>query len=92
MVTIPPGEKILQGVILIKIWLFLMIMSTPGQPSVKYNAAIYPTEDECIQAREGFMEAYEAKPPEYKDTMRTEAICIPFESFPITGMDSPIGA
>ena len=91
MVTIPPGEKILQGVILIKIWLFLMIMSTPGQPSVKYNAAIYPTEVECMEVRKGYMEAFHAKSPEYKLTMRTEAHCIPFESFPIEGMHSPIG-
>ena len=77
---------------MVKIWLLLMLMSTPNQPSVKYNAAIYPTEDQCIQALEGFMESYEAKPPEYKLTMKTEAICIPFESFPIKGMESPIGA
>ena len=92
MVTIPPGEKILQGVILIKIWLFLMIMSTPGQMTVKYNASIYPTEEECMMARKGYMEAYAAKTEEYKLTMKTEAYCIPFESFPIKGMKAPIGA
>ena len=77
---------------MVKIWLLLMLMSTPNQPSVKYNAAIYPTEDECIQAREGFMEAFEAKSAEYKLTAKTDAICIPFESFPIKGMPSPVGA
>ena len=77
---------------MVKIWLLLMLVSTPNQPSVKYNAAIYSTEDQCIQAREGFMEAYEAKPPEYKLTMKTEALCIPFDSLPIKGMESPIGA
>ena len=92
MVKIPPRETLFQRRIMVKIWLLLMLMSTPNQPSVKYNAAIYPTEDECIQAREVFMESYEAKPPEYKLTMKTEAICIPFESFPIKGMESPIGA
>ena len=92
MVTIPPGEKILQGVILTKIWLFLMIMSTPGQPTVKYNASIYPTEEECMEVREGYMETFRAKSYEYKLTMRTEAHCIPFESFPIKGMTSPTGA
>ena len=77
---------------MVKIWLLLMLMSNPNQPSVKYNAAIYPTEDQFIQALEGFMETYEAKPPEYKLTMKTEALCIPFDSFPIKGMESPIGA
>ena len=76
---------------MVKIWLLLMLMSTPNQPSVKYNAAIYPTEETCMEARKGYMEALEAKSQEYKDTIRTEAICIPFESFPITGMPSPIG-
>ena len=74
------------------IWLLLMLMSSPNQITVKYNAAIYPTEDQCIQAREGFMEAFEAKSAEYKLTMKTDAICIPFESFPIKGMQSPVGA
>ena len=69
-----------------------MLLSSPNQPSVKYTAAIYPTEDQCIQAREGFMEAYEAKPPEYKLTLKTEAFCIPFESFPIQGMPKPVKA
>jgi hypothetical protein len=76
---------------MVKIWLLLMLMSTPNQPSVKYNAAIYPTEDQCIQAREGFMEAFEAKSQEYKDEAKTEALCIPFDSYPIKGMNSPIG-
>ena len=74
------------------IWLLLMLMSSPNQATIKYNAAIYPTEDQCIQAREGFMEAFEAKSAEYKLTMKTDAICIPFESFPIKGMQSPVGA
>ena len=76
---------------MVKIWLLLMLMSTPNQPSVKYNAAIYPTEETCMEARKGYMEALEAKPQEYKDTIRTEAFCIPFDSYPIKGMNSPIG-
>ena len=74
------------------IWLLLMLMSSPNQTTVKYNAAIYPTEDQCIQAREGFMEAFEAKSQEYKDEAKTEAFCIPFDSFPIKGMASSMGA
>jgi hypothetical protein len=77
---------------MIKIWLLLMIMSSPGQPSVKYTASIYSTEYQCEQAQIGFQEAYEAKPQSYKDTMKVKAMCIPFDSFPIVGMQSPVGA
>jgi len=76
----------------IKIFLLLMIFSVPDMPSVKYNALIYPTEAQCLQARDGYMEAYAAKPPEYKKNLLTEARCIEFESFPIQGMISDIGA
>ena len=75
-----------------KIWLLLMILSSPNQPSVKYHAAIYPTEEQCVVARTAYMEGYEAKPPEYKLTLKTEAFCIPFESFPIQGMPKPVKA
>ena len=37
---------------MIKIFFLLMIISMPGEPTVKYNAAIYPTEDMCVQAKE----------------------------------------
>ena len=74
------------------VFLLLMLVSTPNQNAVKYNALIYPTEDHCMEARAGYMEAYEAKPDEYKRTMKTEAFCVPFDSFPIIGMASPLGA
>ena len=77
---------------MVKIWLFLMLMSTPTQPTVKYNALIYPTEEECLVAREGYMEAYEAKSREYRDGLVTEGYCIPFDSFPIIGMPPTTGA
>jgi len=76
----------------IKIFLLLMIFSVPDMPSVKYNALIYPTETQCLKARDGYLEAYEEKPLEYKKSLLTEAHCIEFESFPITGMLSGIGA
>ena len=76
----------------IKIFFLLMIFSAPDMPSVKYNALIYPTESQCLEARDGYMEAYEAKPPEYKENLITQAHCIEFESFPIQGMISGIGA
>ena len=77
---------------MVKIWLLLMIMSSPGQPSVKYTASIYSTEHLCSEAQIGFHGAYEAKPQSYKDRMKVKAICVPFDSFPIKGLPSPIGA
>ena len=69
-----------------------MLMSTPNQITVKYNAALYPTEEHCVAAQNGYMEAFNAKSEEYKLAVKTDAICIPFESFPIKGMPSPVGA
>lgn len=77
---------------MIKIFFFLMIMSTPNQPSVKYNAVIYPDETQCNLALEGYLEAYANKSQEYKDKTLTEAFCIPFNSFNIKGMQKNIGA
>jgi len=77
---------------MVKIFFFLMILSTPNQPSVKYNAVIYADEVQCNRVLEGYMNAYEAKPEEYKDRVLTEAFCIPFNSFNIKGMKGNIGA
>ena len=67
-----------------------MLMSSPNLPSVKYHASIYPKEDQFMVARTWYLESYKAKPPEYKLTMKTEAFCIPFNSFPIIGMPKPV--
>ena len=75
-----------------QIFLLLMLISMPDQPSVKYTASIYSTEYQCAEAQIGFKEAYEAKPQSYKDKVRVKSLCIPFEAFPIKGMPSPIGA
>ncbi len=71
-----------------KIFFLLMIISMPELPSVKYNAMIYLTEPECISARDGYMNAYLAKDLEYKRKIKTEAFCIPFNSFPLAGISS----
>tara|TARA_R110000824_G_scaffold26933_1_gene92033 strand:+ start:1032 stop:1271 length:240 start_codon:yes stop_codon:yes gene_type:complete len=76
----------------IKIWLLVMIMSTPHQPSVKYTATIYQTEEICIQAQEGYMQAFKSQPEKYKDKIMTEAFCVSFDSFPIEGLPPPTGA
>ena len=75
-----------------QIFFLLMIMSMPNQPSVKYNASIYPTEQECYKALDGYMNAYNSNSAEYKNKMVTEAFCIPFESFPIEKFKKEIGA
>jgi len=77
---------------MIKIWLLLMIISMPQQPSVKYTAYIYPDEEKCLVAQDGYNLAYENKDQTYKSTVKSEAFCIPFEAFPIAGMQSPVGA
>jgi hypothetical protein len=74
-----------------KIFLLLMLLSVPNQPSVKYNAVIYFTEQECLIAKNGYMEAYANKDQEYKDKLITNAYCVPFDSFPLTTMKN-IGA
>jgi hypothetical protein len=69
-----------------KIFLLLMLLSVPNQPSVKYNAVIYFTEQECLIAKNGYMETYANKDQEYKDKLITNAYCVPFDSFPLTSM------
>ena len=77
---------------MVKIWLLLMLMSTPNQPTVKYNALIYPSEVECMEARKGYKEEFESQSEEYKEGLITEGFCIPLDSFPIIGMPPTTGA
>jgi len=69
------------------IWLMLMLMSSPNMPSVKYNALLYNTEEECMESVASYLNYYEGKPQEYKDGVVTEAFCLPFEAFPIKGLN-----
>ena len=75
-----------------QIFFLLMIMSMPNEPSVRYNASIFPTEQECYQALDKYINAYDSRPQDFKDKMVTEAFCIPFESFPIEKFKKDIGA
>ena len=43
----------------------------PNMPSVRYNAMIYPSEAHCLDARDGYMNAYAAKDLEYKSKLKT---------------------
>ena len=72
---------------MIKIWFMLILFSAPNMPSVKYNGIIYPTEEECLSAQAEFLNLYEAKPKEYKDVVVADAFCLPFEAFPVKGMN-----
>ena len=69
------------------IWLMLMLMSSPNMPSVKYHALLYNTEDECMNSVVDYLNFYEQKPQEYKDVVVTDAFCLPFEAFPIKGLN-----
>ena len=69
------------------LWLMLMLISSPNMPSVKYNALLYNTEAECLDSVANYLTYYEAKPQEYKNTLVTDAFCLPFEAFPIKGLN-----
>ena len=69
-----------------KIFLLLMLFSVPNAPSVKYTGSLYFTEEECIIAKENYMQIYMNQSQQYKDKTKTEAFCIPFDSFPLTTM------
>ena len=71
-----------------KVFLLLMLMSMPNQPSVKYNAIIYFNEFECVNAQKLYMEAFNNKDEDYKERVTTKATCVPFDSFPLTTMKS----
>ena len=65
----------------------LMLMSSPNMPSVKYHALLYNTEDECMKSVVDYLNYYESKPQKYKNTLVTDAFCLPFEAFPIKGLN-----
>ena len=72
---------------MIKIWFMLILFSAPNMPSVKYNGVLYPTEEECVVAQAEFLNMYEARPQSYKDQVLVDAFCLPFDAFPIQGMN-----
>ena len=72
---------------MIKIWFLLMLISAPNMPSVKYQGYIFPTEEECMLARAGYHNNYELKAKEYKGRVVIDSFCLPFEAFPVKGMN-----
>jgi hypothetical protein len=47
---------------MIKIWLLVAFMSSPGWPSVRTQAFVYPDEGTCVQAQVDFFNFYEMQP------------------------------
>ena len=72
---------------MIKIWFLLILISVPDAPSVKYMGSIYPTENDCLEAQVGFYNGYENKSQDYKDKLVADAFCLPFEAFPVKGLN-----
>ena len=73
---------------MIKIWLLYLIISMPNMPSVKNNSFLYLTEDSCMQALSNYLNIYESKSSEYKKNLKTIGYCLPFDSFPIKGLNN----
>ena len=77
---------------MVKVFLLLMIISMPDMPSVKYNALLYSTMEECIVARDGYMSAYNNKDKAYKDKLISDVAWLEFKTFPVKGLHTePIG-
>ena len=73
---------------MIKVWLLFLMISQPNLPSVRTNSFLYATEDSCMQALADYLNIYESKPLEYKQNLVTTGYCLPFDSFPIQGLNT----
>ena len=71
---------------MIKIWLLVAFLSSPGWPSVRTQAFVYPDEDTCVQGQVDFFNFYEAQPEYFRNNTLIDAHCLEFESFAIPGM------
>ena len=72
----------------VKVWLLYLLISMPNMPSVKNNSFLYPNEEECMQALVDYLNIYESKSAEYKAGLKTMGYCLPFDAFPIQGMNT----
>ena len=64
------------------------MISQPNLPSVKTNSFLYADEDSCMTALADYLNIYESKPLEYKNNLTTMGYCLPFEAFPIQGLNT----
>ena len=65
------------------VFFLLILISTPNQPTIKYNGILYKSEAECIIARDGYMKNFNNQTQEYKGKIMTDVHCIPFDAFPL---------
>ena len=73
---------------MIKVWLLFLMISQPNLPSVKTNSFLYADEHSCMTALADYLNIYESKPLEYKNNLTTMGYCLPFEAFPIQGLNT----
>ena len=70
-----------------KVFLLILLTSSPNWPSVKHNAFLYATDTECHMAQTEYLNLYEKKDNLYKSEIKTDAYCLEFESFNIPGLN-----
>ena len=90
MATIPPGEKILQGVILIKVWFLMALMSYPNINAIHYKGfGGFTSLEECEEVRI-MTENGIAEMEMNRGTLAVyiETYCLEFEAFP-TQFEAP---
>jgi hypothetical protein len=71
----------------IKVWLLYLLVSMPHMPTVKTQSFLHATEEKCMTALAEYLSIYESKPLEYKEKLKTTGYCLPFDAFPIKGMN-----
>ena len=84
MVKIPPGEKISQGVIVIKVWFLMALMSYPNLNAIHYKGyGGFDLEEDC-QERRIVVENFIAQAEINKKTPAffVETFCMEMYAFP----------
>ena len=89
MVTIPPGEKILQGVILITVWFLMALMSYPDINAIHYKGfGGFTTKEECEEKRILTENGIVEMEMQRGNTVYIETYCMEMYAFP-TQFDAP---
>jgi len=68
---------------MMKVWLLVAFLHTPNLVSVKYEAYVYSSEENCMNELVKLKNTYEEKPNDYKSKVKVDAHCFEFESFTI---------
>ena len=90
MVKISPGEKIFQGVILIKVWFLMALMSYPNINAIHYKGfGGFTSMEECENARMMTEDRItEMEMGRGTQAVYIETYCLEFEAFP-SQFDAP---